>query len=157
MEKQNNAQRFSQESFDALAMSLHVPREECRDTDHVNCKFASTGDCLTHARRRSRKSPIIPATVGKPRHFVYAPLPTIPEHEKVGTFNMKHMTHIGFHNTLANKLSSMDITKDSIAWFEFEHGRRYAPWPVSKLRHAARKAGFHSSAQFLAAEKRSAA
>jgi hypothetical protein len=41
-----------------------------------------------------------------------------------------------------------------VAWFEHTHHRKFAPLPDCKLRHLAAKAGFHSSAEFLAHEQK---
>lgn len=48
----------------------------------------------------------------------------------------------------ALKLSPIDL-----AYFEHEKGRKFAPLPNCKLRALARRSGFHSSKEFLDAER----
>jgi hypothetical protein len=57
-------------------------------------------------------------------------------------------------NGLADALAAAGITPENIRWHEASKGRRFAPLPRCKLRALARKHGFLSSAEFLAAEKR---
>ena len=58
-----------------------------------------------------------------------------------------------FRNGLAEALAKAKLSPVDLAWFERVKGRRYAPLPDCKLRALARKAGFLSSADFLANQR----
>jgi hypothetical protein len=57
-----------------------------------------------------------------------------------------------FNPALAEAFASARITPDSIAWFEHNKKRKFAPLPPAKLRRLAQRAGFKSSVEFLHAE-----
>lgn len=63
------------------------------------------------------------------------------------------MAHERFRNGLAEALTRAKLSPVDLAWFERVKHRRYAPLPDCKLRALARKAGFLSSAEFLAHQR----
>ena len=65
---------------------------------------------------------------------------------------MKRRRH--FSNTLADALKGAGLTSLDIAWFQHKHSRKFAPLPNCKLRRMAQRAGFKSSADFLASERK---
>jgi hypothetical protein len=57
------------------------------------------------------------------------------------------------NSTLSDALTKAGLSPIDLTWNEHSKGRRFAPLPDCKLRRLARKAGFLSSAEFLAAER----
>jgi hypothetical protein len=58
-----------------------------------------------------------------------------------------------FSHNMAQAFKAANITAEDIAWFQHRKGRKFAPLPDCKLRKLAIRAGFRSSAEFLAAER----
>jgi hypothetical protein len=66
---------------------------------------------------------------------------------------MKRRHNRPLTQSLGPALEAAGLKPDDIAWFEHIKGRKFAPLPDCKLRKLAMRAGFRSSAEFLAAER----
>lgn len=67
---------------------------------------------------------------------------------------MSKKRNFRFTHTMAEQLKAAHVSPDDIAWFQHNYGRRFAPLPDCKLRKLAQRAGFKSSAEFIAAERK---